>query len=80
MASTPTEVANLPTTLTGGSTGHLSHTATIHSYLKQIAGDINAEVSDKVSSADVTDIMKLSQASYDALATPSATTLYVIIG
>lgn len=80
MATTPASVAALPDTVTGSTTGHPEHSAAVYQYLKQIAGDITAEASDKVSSADVTDIMRLSQASYDALATPAATTLYLIVG
>ena len=39
--------------------------------------EVASAISDKVSSADVTEIVALTQAAYDAL-TPSATTLYVV--
>jgi len=42
-----------------------------------IVEDLAAVISDKVSSSDVTQIVALTQAEYDAL-TPVATTLYVV--
>jgi hypothetical protein len=39
-----------------------------------------ADIADVVSSTDVTTIVKLTQAEYDALSPPEATTLYIVIG
>lgn len=79
MATTPASVAALPDTVTDDTVAHPEHQSAVHTYLKQIAGDITAEAADKIASDDITDIVKLTQASYDALAAPSATTLYVIL-
>jgi hypothetical protein len=44
------------------------------------AAVVDADIADMVESTDVTTIDVLTQAAYDALGTPSSTTLYVIVG
>lgn len=40
----------------------------------------NIDLSDYITGTNITSIVKLTQAEYDALTTPSETTLYIIVG
>lgn len=87
-AETPASVAELPETLAEGVTGHLGHSGSVHTYLKQIAADINTAIDNAladealttVESTTITNIVKTTQAAYDALASVDANTFYIIVG
>lgn len=47
--------------------------------INQCITELDNAMATKVSSSDITSIVKITQAAYDALTTPSSTTLYIII-